>query len=176
MPFLRLEGSALRWCWKTLVLLVLGITVTGLHGQGLPNTSGETLSGKSIVLADAVRGHAAVLVVGFGKEAGDGCAAWAKALLGDPALSGVVVYQVAMLGAAPGFVRGMIKSAMRKGMSLQEQEKFVVLTQDEAAWRSYFGVSGDKEPYVVFLSADGRVRWRGHGMAKDSEAQLRAAR
>jgi hypothetical protein len=121
MPFLRLEGSALRWCWKTLVLLVLGITVTGLHGQGLPNTSGETLSGKSIVLADAVRGHAAVLVVGFGKEAGDGCAAWAKALLGDPALSGVVVYQ-------------------------------------------------------VFLSADGRVRWRGHGMAKDSEAQLRTAR
>ena len=30
----------------------------------MPATAGETLSGKKIVLADAVRGHASVLVAG----------------------------------------------------------------------------------------------------------------
>jgi hypothetical protein len=172
---LGLEESALRWCWKTATVLVLGVTASAMHGQALPNTSGETLSGKSIVLANAIRGHAAVLVVGFSKDAGDGCGDWAKAMRGDPALSGVMVYQVAMLGAAPAFIRGVIKSAMRKGMSAEEQDRFVVLTQEEPAWRSYFGVNGDKEPYVVLMGADGRVRWRGHGAAKDLEAQLRRA-
>jgi hypothetical protein len=36
--------------------------------QSLPSTAGETLSGKPIVLADAVRGRTAVLVAGFSRQ------------------------------------------------------------------------------------------------------------
>lgn len=155
--------------------LMLLTSVTS-RGQALPATAGETLSGKRIVLADALRGRVSVLVVGFSKEAGDGCGAWAKAVRSDSALGGVSIYQVAMLEQAPAFVRGMIKSGMRKGMSPAEQDNFVILVRDDKLWRGYFGVTTDKEPYVVLLDASGQPRWRGHGSAKDLEPLLRTAR
>jgi hypothetical protein len=153
-----------------------GIVSLRSQGQALPATAGETLSGKRIVLADAVRGHAAVLIVGFTKEAGDGCGSWAKAVRSDPALGGISVYQVAMLERAPGFVRGTIKSGMREGLSGAELDRFLVLTQDEKLWRSYFEVTAEKEPYVVMLDDSGQPRWHGHGAAKDLEPLLRPAR
>jgi len=73
------------------LLLCLGFGVVAGRGQGMPTTSGETLSGKKLVLAEAVKGHAAVLVIGFSREAGDGCGLWVKALHGDAAMAGVPV-------------------------------------------------------------------------------------
>jgi hypothetical protein len=157
-----------------LMLPMLAILPSG--GQALPNTAGETLSGKSIVLADAVRGHAAVLVVGFSKEAGDGSGGWAKALHADRALDGIAVYQVAIIERAPGLVRGMIKAGMRKGIAPADQDSFVVLVQDEKLWRSYFNVTAEKDPYVALLDAAGQNRWHGHGAAGDLEPLLRAAK
>jgi hypothetical protein len=144
--------------------------------EALPNTAGETLNGKPIVLADAVRGHAAVLVVGFSKEAGDGNGGWARALHADPAFAGIAVYQVAILERAPGFVRGSIKAGLRKGVAPADHDNFVVLVQDEKQWRNYFNVTADKDPYVVLLDAAGRDRWHGHGAARDLEPLLRAAK
>jgi hypothetical protein len=143
--------------------------------QSLPTTEGETLSGKHIVLADATHGHTAVLVAGFSHEGGMGTGAWLKAVKADPALAGVAVYQVAMLEKAPGFIRGMIKSGMRKGLSAAEQDNAVVLTQDEKLWQSYFDLGDDKDPYVVLIDAEGKVLWHGHGPAGEVEPQLRAA-
>ncbi len=157
-----------------LVLTLLSGFMAG--AQSLPRTAAETLSGKRIVLADAVQGHAAVLIVGFSKEAGDGCGLWAKAVKADPAFANMLAYQVASLEQAPGFVRGMIKGAMRKGLSAAEQDGFVILTQEEKLWRVYFSVTADKDPYVVLLDASGKVRWSGHGAAKDLEAAMRAAK
>jgi hypothetical protein len=165
--------------WKLSVLVIaplILLTSPVSRSQALPATAGETLSGKRIVLADALRGRVAALVVGFSKEAGDGCGAWAKAIRADSSLEGISVYQVAMLEQAPAFVRGMIESGMRKGMSTPEQDNFVILTQDDKVWRSYFGVTTDKEPYVVLLDASGQPRWHGHGAARDLEPLLRPAR
>jgi len=169
--------------WTAYHLLLVAAVLTcffsagqNAHGQSLPATPGETLSGRHIVLSDAVRGHAAVLILGFSKDAGDGCGAWAKALRSDPALVGIRVFQAAMLEQAPGFVRGMIKNSMRKGLSPSEQDSFVILTQDEKQWRSYFKVTADKDPYVVVLDAAGKARWLDHGTASDLESQVRSVR
>ncbi len=164
-----------RRLWPWLMLLVTGLVSGTALPQSLPATAGETLSGQKIVLADAVRGHEAVLIVGFSKDAGDGCGVWAKTVRADPAFAGRLVYQVASLEQAPGFVRGMIKGAMRKGLSPPEQDTFVILTQEEKLWRSYFNVTAEKEPYVVLLEASGKIRWSGHGAAKDLEAQMKNA-
>ena len=154
---------------------VLGaIPVTGL-AQTMPSTAGETLSGKKLVLAEATAGHAAVVIMGFSKDAGDPCTDWARAVRGDSAFAGVPVYEVAMLAGAPGFVRPMIKAGMRKGVSAAEQDGFVVLTADEKAWRAYFDVGNDKEPYVVLVDAAGRIKWRGSGRVKDLLGQMRTA-
>jgi hypothetical protein len=145
------------------------------QSPAMPRTAGETLSGKKIVLADAVRGHAAVLVAGFSHDGGIACGDWMKAIRGDAALAGVEVYEIAMLEGAPGLFRGMIKSGMRKGLSSAEQDRMVVLTQDDKLWEKYFEVSNEKEPQVMLLDAKGNVVWRGHGAASVVEPQLRAA-
>lgn len=158
------------------LLLTVGLAVEVGRAQSMPATAGETLSGKKLVLAEAVKGHAAVLVMGFSREAGDGCGVWAKALHGDVAMVGVDVYEAAMLEKAPGFVRGMIKSGMRKGLTPAQQDAFVVLTQDETLWRSYLQVTEEKDPYVVLLDGSGNVVWHGHGAAAGLEPLLRAAK
>lgn len=141
---------------------------------GMPTTVGETLSGKKIVLAEAVRVHMTVLVAGFSHDGGIACGDWMKAIHGDAALAGVDVYEIAMLEGAPGILRGIIKSGMRKGMSSAQQERNVVLTQDEKLWEKYFAVSNAQEPQVMLLDTQGNVVWRGHGAASAVEAELRA--
>lgn len=141
----------------------------------MPKTAGETLSGKHVVLANEVHGRPAILVAGFSHEAGNGTAAWVKAIHADSALNGITVYEIAQIAGAPGLIQGMIKSGMRKGVPPAEQDNFVVLTQDEKEWRTYFTVGGDKVPYVLALDAAGKVLWQGHGPAADMEPQLKAA-
>lgn len=143
--------------------------------QAMPATAGETLTGKRVVLADEVRGHVSVVVAGFSQEGGKGTGPWVKSLRGDSAMGSVTIYQMAMLEGAPSFVRGMIKSSMKKGVAPSDQDHFVVLTQDEKLWRTYFDVSTDRDPYVVLIDAAGKMLWHGHGAAEGLEPQLRGA-
>jgi len=90
--------------------------------QSMPTTAGETLSGNPVVLADVVRGRASVLVAGFSREGGFKTGEWVKSLHGDPAFAHLPVYQVAEIAAAPGFVRGMIRNGMKKGLTPAQQQ------------------------------------------------------
>ena len=144
------------------------------HAQQLPKTTGETLSGRPIVLADAIRGHRVILVAGFSREGGNGTGAWVKAIHADSTLADIPVYEVAQIAGAPGLIRGMIKSSMKKSVPPAEHDTFVVLTQDEKPWRTAFDVSDDKVPYVIMIDAAGKVLWRGHGPASELEPQLRS--
>jgi hypothetical protein len=158
-----------------LLLVTAALMAKNAAGQAMPSTVGETLSGKRFVLADAVRGHSTVVVAGFSREGGNACAAWVKSLRADSALAGVTVYQVAMIAGAPSLMRGMIKNGMKKGVAPVEQDDFVVLTQDENSWRSYFDVSADKDPYVILIDGSGKMLWHGHGAPDTLEPMVRAA-
>jgi len=158
-----------------LVLAPVPLVSDSRQTQEIPRTAGETLSGKSIVLADEVRGRTVVLVAGFSREGGNGAGAWVKSLHADAALNGVAVYEIAQLAGAPSLIRGMIKSSMRKDVPPADQNNFVVLTLDEKPWRSFFEVSDDQVPYVVLIDATGKVLWRGHGQAAELEPLLRAS-
>jgi hypothetical protein len=141
----------------------------------MPRTAGETLSGKDIVLADAVRGHIAVLVGGFSREGGAGTGDWIKSLHNDPAFAHALIFQVAEIAAAPSFIRGMIRNGMKKGLSPAQQDAFVVLTEDEDKWKTFFNVTSDKDPYVILIDAQGKILWHGHGAATNLEPLVRAA-
>ena len=142
--------------------------------QALPATAGETLSGRRVVLAEAAHGHATVLVAAFSHAGGTSASAWARAIRADSALAAATLYQVALLEPVPGFARHMIEGSIRKKLSAVEQDHFVVLTEDEKLWRSYFNVSTDNDAYVVLIDADGKMVWHGHGAAS-MEPLLRAA-
>jgi hypothetical protein len=171
LPHLRLSVRRL------LRLILIAATTVSLSAfaQEIPRTGGETLSGKHMVLADELRGHAAVLVAGFSREGGNGTGAWVKAIRADTALAGMPVYEIAQIAGAPGIIRGVIKSGMRKSVPDAEHDSFVVLTQDDQPWRTYFGVGDDKVPYVMVIDVTGKVLWRGHGSATDLEPNLRDA-
>jgi ATP10 protein len=156
------------------ILLYTGSAISAMS-QSLPVTAGESLSGHSVVLAQAVRGHASLVIGSFSKEAGSSCEEWSKQVHADAAMSSVNVYQMAELEQAPGFIRGMVKSALRKQVPAAWQDDFVVLTQDGKLWRDYFGVTNDKDPWIVLLDADGKVLWHGHGQASTLEPLVRGA-
>jgi len=160
---------------QTLFLLAFVAAGPVCAAQALPRTEGQTLSGKRIVLAEAARGQSTILVAGFSRKSGDGCAAWVDAVERDPSLTRVATYQIAMLAGAPSLLRGMIVSGIRKDVPPARQDHFVVLTRDEERWRDYFDVAVDAEPYVVLIDATGRVLWHGHGPAANLEPLLRAA-
>jgi len=160
---------------QTAVPALLMSTALLCAGQAIPVTAGETLSGKRVVPAQAVRGHAAILIAGFSHDAGMQSGAWRKAVRSDATLNGTAVYELAMLEKAPGMIRGMIKNGMCKGLSPAEQDQIVVMTQDQKLWEKFFGVENDKDPYVVLLDAQGTVLWHGHGPAATLEPELRAA-
>lgn len=157
------------------IIAIIVLSVRNCASQAMPGTAGETLSGKPIVLANALHGHAAVLIAGFSREGGAGTGDWVKLIHTDSAFNGVDVYQIAMLGGAPSLLRGMIRSSMKKGLSPAQQANFVVLTDDEKLWRAYFGVNADDQPYVLLIDDQGKVLWRGHGQAASFEPQLKAA-
>jgi hypothetical protein len=157
------------------IIAILVLSVRICASQAMPETAGETLSGKPIVLAKALHGHAAVLIAGFSREGGAGTGDWVKSIHTDAAFNGVDVYQIAMLAGAPSLLRGMIRSSMKKGLSPAQQVNFVVLTEDEKLWRAYFHVSADDQPYVLLIDDEGKVLWHGHGPAASLEPQLKGA-
>jgi ATP10 protein len=157
------------------IVLWLALAGSLCEAQVMPSTEGETLSGHRLVLAQAVRGHASILIASFSRDAGPLADQWAKAARADAALAAATVYQAAMLGRAPGPIRAMVKSGLRKQTPAAVQDAFVVLTQDEPMWRSYFGVAEDKDPYVVLIDAGGQIRWHGHGSAAYLEPLLKDA-
>lgn len=160
-------------------LLAFGVLIAGSTAtcvaQSMPATVGETLSGKHVKPADEVRERAVILVAGFSHDAGVQCGAWMKAIEGDATLKQFSVYELAMLEKAPGMLRGMIKSGMRKGLSPAEEDQIVVMTQDQEQWEKFFGVGDRGSPYVVVLNAQGDVVWHGHGQAADVEPELSRA-
>lgn len=160
---------------RFLTVGAMGILAIASLAQSLPTTPGETLSGKHIVLADAVRGHTTILVAGFSHEGGMATGEWMKRIRADNAFAGVTLYQVAMLAGAPSFIRGIIRNGMKKGMSPADQDAFVVLTEDQKQWETCFSVSTDKDPYVMLMDSSGKILWHGHGPAADLEPQLKAA-
>ena len=90
------------------------LVAASLSAQVIPHTEAETLSGKKIVLPDAVSGHPAVFIVGFSRAGGDSSGRWGKQLRQEFTTdSNVQIYSVAVLQDAPKMVRGMIRHSMR---------------------------------------------------------------
>ena len=64
---------------------------------------------------------------------------------------------------------------MRRSVPEGEQDRIVVMTQNQSDWERYFGVRDDSDPYVLVLNAKGAIVWHGHGQAADLEPMLKQA-
>jgi hypothetical protein len=139
------------------LLLVAGCCLAA--SDNLPVTPAETLADQKIVFPTALAGKAAVCVFGFSKEAGDRTKVWMTRLSQD----GINAWSIANLEGAPGLVRGMIRSIMRKGTPQPLLERSLILTKDEKAWKRAVGSKQDNLPVVVLLDGKGQILWTHEG-------------
>ena len=133
-------------------------------GTAFPRLTGKSLNGNEVVLPDASAGKPSLLILTFSKAAGDRSRKWTEQFVKDfPDDSRATSYSVAMLSSAPGFVRGMIRSAMKRGTPEKLRPRTVIVTSDDKPWKERIGVTNDKDPYLVLLDSKGQVVWMNHG-------------
>jgi hypothetical protein len=136
-------------------------------GEQIPKTAAESLAGQQLTLPDSVKGHPAVVIVGFSKSSQLTVKEWDKRVRQQLG-AGFDVYQVAVLEDAPSFVRGMIKHAMKGSTPADRQSHFLVVVKGEAELKKTAGYSEADEAYVMLLDAGGEIRWRTHGSANEA--------
>jgi predicted transcriptional regulator len=61
----------------------------------------------------------------------------------------------------------MIRSSMRKATPKLLQDRSLILTKDEKAWKAAVGAKQDNLPGVVLLDAAGKVLWTYEGLFAD---------
>lgn len=174
--------NSLRRGWLAVALcLVLASRI--LHGQAaapaasLPQTAGETLAGKELVIAESVRGRAAILVITFSRKAAKEAAVWTKRLTAEPSTSPeLVVHQVAHLQDVPGLLRGLVTGIIRRGTPSQLHSTFVVLLKDQGLWKQFVNFQKPDTPYIVLLNQTGEAIWRTQGIFdEEKQTALRVA-
>lgn len=163
---MRRRGA--RSLGKAAVLFVVAaLQCGGVLAQSLPSTEGETLGGKSITLAKDLSGRPAIVVIGFSKASSTESAAWARRLRGDPSLTNMAVYQVAVLEDVPKLIRGLVKSSIRGSVPAADQSTFVMLFHDEWQWKQLAHYRNAGDAYVVVLDARGMTTLTVSGAVAD---------
>ena len=140
-----------------------------LHaGELFPKISGKTLTGKLLELPAAATGKPAVVVFSFSKTAGKDARSWNEHIARDFS-NAVPGYQVIVMESVPKLFRGMAMSGIKSSMPLSQQDRTIVLYQDEKLWKLRLVVTDNNQAYVVLLGPDGRVRWSNSATYSDSE-------
>jgi hypothetical protein len=138
-------------------LLAVGAAQT----LALPRTEGTNLADQNLVVADAVKGKPALLIITFSRKAGDKASDWRKELrrinLPD---SKYALYQVAELEDVPRIIRWSVVSGLRRGIPAAEHSTFIILTKDTDAWKSFVASKNEDDPYLLVLDASGNVKAR----------------
>ena len=132
-------------------------------GANLPALEAQSLDDQPVVLPSGATGRTCVLLLTFSRSAGEIARAWQEQLIKDfPDPRTVFSYSIALLGDAPGFVRGMIRSAMRKGTPPTLRERTLTSTVDSKVWKARVDCKNDKEVYLLLLNGKGQIVWMRH--------------
>jgi hypothetical protein len=151
----------------------IAVAVTIVLGAALPHTEAQTLSGKKIVLPDAVNGRPTIVVVGFSKRSQSQTTAWSTQLAKDYGTEQRLQrYSIAVLDDVPGLIRGMVVSSIRRGVPKEQQDTFVIITHDAKPWRDLAGVSNGDEAYVILFDNTAHVVAQTHGSVENAYAPL----
>jgi hypothetical protein len=152
---------------------VLAVAVSIVLGAALPHTEAETLSGKKVVLPDALDGRPAIVVVGFTKRSQSQTAAWSTRLTKDfGAEPRLQRYSIAVLDDVPGFIRGMVISGIRRGVPAEQQDTFLVITHDAKPWRDLAGITSADDAYVILFDNTAHIVAQTHGSIENAYAPL----
>ena len=135
-------------CVKALISAVLLSAAT--VAQTLPQTKAQTLSGKEVVLPDVAYGRVTLLIVGFTRKSGTATRAWGERLAKDYSSDArLSTYQLALLEDVPKLMRGFVAGGIRNSVPKEKQDNFVLLFQQEKAWKAFVGFAAPDEAYLM---------------------------
>ena len=155
--------------WLVTFLSTAAGAQSPLIGSEPPKLHGRTLDEKDIVLPDEAAGKVTMLVISLSRKAGEQSGSWREHFADDFASDPHVTYYVtAMLQSAPSFIRGMIRSGIRKGTPAVAQSHVLTSAADESPWKQYLQIKDDTVPAILLLDPSGHVRWSYDG-AFDSD-------
>ncbi len=137
-------------------------------GNVLPPLRGELLSGGKIVLPDSALGSESLLLLGFTYESRHEVEAWVVRIRRDfGAESSLRWYEVPMLGGAARLARPFIDGGMRRGTPRELHDRVLTVYRDAKEWKRHAGFTTPDVAYVLLVSREGRLVWRGQGPLDD---------
>jgi hypothetical protein len=158
-----------------LTLILAGFS-TLAAAAGLPDIKGKDLKGADFDLLQAIAQKPTLVVVGFSKASGDRCKVWEKALWADAGTdTRVAIVSLVMLNKAPGFVRPMIRHAIRKGTPVERHSSVIIVTEEAKGWEQNFALDLKADPdacFVLLLSATGEVNCKVAGAFDPAKLSL----
>jgi hypothetical protein len=161
--------AAIASLWAALSVLPIA------GAQTIPPFTGPTLANETVHLPPAAAGSKTILVLGFSKKSGDACKPWFDSVAAQlKAKPQVGYYEMPVLAAAPGFIRGMIVHNMRSSLSSDQQKHFAPIMENAEAWKAAVHFSAPDDPYVVIIDEHGSILWHDSGPwspAKEHELQ-----
>ncbi len=144
------------------VLCLLLAAISAFGADLFPSIEGDNLLGKKVVLPDAVKGHPAVVVVGFTRGSQGQIKAWR-----DRLSAGIDAWSIAILEDAPRLVRGVAIAGIRSGVPPNRRDRFVIVIHNEKQLKAALGFDRPDDAYVALIDRDGAIRWRFHGPVAD---------
>jgi len=156
-------------CLSFVGLLAGAVSGAQPTGARIPEVHATSFSNEAVNLPDGLKGKVGVLVLGFSRDSRDADAAWGKRLAADYRESPTVVYyEMPVLAAAPRMIRGFIVKSMKSSLPASEQARFVVILENEAAWKMVTHYGRPDDPYLLVVDSQGSVVWQTQGAVTDS--------
>lgn len=135
----------------------------------IPSAQGTTLAGTAVILPDALKGKAGVLVLGFSRASQEQISNWGRLITAEYGQSpGLAYFEVPMLWGTSKMLRGMTLKNMAKSVPAAERPHFIPLVDDDKPWRTFANYDKPDDAYVFLVDANGTVRWRTQGEATDA--------
>jgi hypothetical protein len=147
--------------------LVIGIggflACASTSPSSVPRAPVETLSGARLELSRDIAPHLAVLIIGFTKASRTQATEWSRRLEPElPRISKAQVFQVAVLGDVPWFLRGFVIRQIRASVPKAMHPRSLMALEDADAWRR-LAEFGDADAAYLVLLGHGELLWRSHG-------------
>ncbi len=141
-------------------------------GDNLPPLRGKLLSGKRIVLPDAVRGREVLLMLGFTYHSRHDVETWGNRFRRDFGSDTVLAYfEIPVIGGAGRLAQPFINRGMRRGTPRELHDHVITVYGGAGDWKRRVGYSEHDVAYLLLLDRAGRVAWRAHGPFEEAAYQ-----
>ena len=153
------------------------LCVEASPGKPIPSTRGTLLSGESIVLPEDLSTKFTVLILGFTQKSAKSSTEWGQRVELDLGSNRNVAWlALPILPDLPRPFRGLLVRAFHKAVPTSLQPSFVLVFEDDSAWKAAVAFAAADDAYVLLVDRQGNILWKTHGPVNQERMRaLRAA-